>query len=96
MYRLAYFMLGFLTYGLLELAAVAIICRYFPRYIGRLQRLGDSLYQTFRKDPPADEPEGGEEEEDECCTAPSVPATTTITQDRQWCTRTPALTATGR
>jgi hypothetical protein len=70
MYRLAYFMLGFLTYGLLELAAVAIICRYFPRYIGRLQRLGDSLYQTFRKDPPADEPEGGEEEEDEGCTCP--------------------------
>ena len=73
MYRtFAYgFVLGLLTYGLLELAAVAIICRYFPRYIGRLQRLGDFLYRTFRQQDPyyarAEEPE---EEEDEGCTCP--------------------------
>lgn len=59
--------IGFLAYGLLELAAVAIVSRYFPHYIGRLQRLGDSLYRTFRKDPyeTDDEDEADEEEGEE-------------------------------
>jgi hypothetical protein len=71
MYRLAYFVLGFLAYGLLELITVAIVCRYFPRYIGRLQRIGDSLYRAFRQDPYADdEPDQEYTEEEEDCNCP--------------------------
>jgi hypothetical protein len=81
MYRITWFALGFIAYGLLELAAVAIISRYFPDAIRRLQRIGDSLYQAFRqKDGPdteTDDTEGNgegeyeyEEEGPEGCTCP--------------------------
>jgi len=81
MYRITWFALGFIAYGLLELAAVAIISRYFPDAIRRLQQVGDSLYQTFRqKDGPdteTDDTEGDgedeyeyEEEGPEGCTCP--------------------------
>ena len=81
MYRITWFALGFIAYGLLELAAVAIISRYFPDAIRRLQRIGDSLYQAFRqKDGPdteTDDTEGigegeyeYEEEGPEGCTCP--------------------------
>jgi len=79
MYRIAWFALGFIAYGLLELAAVAIISSYFPDAIWRLQRIGNSLYQTFRqKDGPDTETDDTdhneedeyEEEEPEGCTCP--------------------------
>ena len=81
MYKIAWFALGFIAYGLLELAAVAIISRYFPDAIRRLQRIGDFLYQAFRqKDGPdteTDDTEGNgegeyeyEEEGPEGCTCP--------------------------
>ena len=68
MYRLIWFALGFLVYWLLEIAAIAVISRYFPGTIWRLQRIGDALYQAFRQKAPdteEDDTDYNEEEEEE-------------------------------